>query len=133
MFTEFTRLCPSCSVVVPDPPAAPVCPQCARVLVIHHSQWAPRLKWFLLAMFVRSLLMPWQTEQDLWETLLRNHFSGVRAGKGPNPKGVHLTTSTPTVEFYPLAEQESIEWKAAGSPITLGAEPAPSPVQRTGT
>lgn len=133
MFSALTRLCSVCRTVLPDPPAAPVCATCGRVACPHHTEWPPVVKWWLLAMLVRSLLLPWKSEQEVWEHLLRDTLNGIRAGTRPNPSGVRITMSTPAVELYPIAVERARAWKAAGSPITGADAPHSSPALRTGT
>ncbi len=118
MFSANTRLCTVCRTLLPDPPAAAVCVHCGQVACPHHTEWPAAVKWRLLAMLARSLFLPWKSEQEVWEGLLRDTYTGVRAGsRAPNPNGVHLTMSTPTVEFYLLAVEQTREWKLAGSHI----------------
>jgi hypothetical protein len=125
-FGAHTRICPACTSIIPDPPAAPACSGCGRLACLHHTQWEPVVKWHLIAMFIRSMLMPWQSEQDLWETLLRGRL--VPDGSRPNPNGTHLTASTPTADLYPIIVEQAHHWKAAGSPI-FAPDPAPAQSQ----
>jgi hypothetical protein len=81
-----------------------------------HEQWPRWLKWWLVWQFVRARFLPWLTVQEVWESLLRDAFNGVREGAArPNPHG--LSTSATSADCYPRALREAEAWKGAGSPI----------------
>lgn len=117
MISAATRLCVTCLIPLPEPPSPPVCGQCSRVHVPHHSEWPPVLKWWLIRDFALTRFLPWLSEQAVFESLLRDAFNGIRSGVTPNPNGAQFTMSTPAEDFYALALQRAQDWKINGSPI----------------
>ena len=67
-----TRAC-ICHALIQDP-GATVCEKCSRVLVPHHSQWPPVLRWWLLAELAGTRFLPWKAAQEVWEELLNDNF-----------------------------------------------------------
>ena len=118
-----TRAC-ICHALIQDP-GATVCEKCSRVLVPHHSQWPPVLRWWLLAELAGTRFLPWKAAQEVWEELLKDSLNGVRAGSNkPNPNGPRITMTTPVADLFAIALERAAEWKSNGSHVGPIIEPA---------
>jgi hypothetical protein len=114
--TEATRGCAICRAPLPDPPAAPVCAQCGFVDVLHHTQWPPLLKWWLLSELQVDSFAAYRGDQRAFEKKLSMALNGTSLTQ-PNPWGLPIATNTPAAELYPYAIERAGWWKSAGSPI----------------
>jgi hypothetical protein len=92
------------------------------VLVPHHSTWSRTTKAFLLSELARRRWLPWMSEQQLWEMLLRDCMVAGGGMTQPNPRGTQYTTSTPAAELYPPAVQLADQWRAMGSPLAVAPD-----------
>lgn len=113
MITETTRACEWCSHLLPDPPAAAVCPRCARVAVPLHTEWPKGMKRWLFAQLLEQFWAPWRraTEQYRWERLLRSVIAGRQWGDRVVPYAVYAT------DCYAIACQQLTLASAAATPI----------------
>jgi hypothetical protein len=77
----------------------------------------------LMAMFIRSMLMPWQSEQELWENLLRSRL--VPDGKVGRIRTARTSRRARRPPTSIRSRAAGAGWKAEGSPI-FAPDPAPS-------
>lgn len=96
--TATSRLCRSCGLLLPDPPAAAVCrnAECARVAVPLHSTWPAGFKKYLVRQMLERFWAPWSafTEQYRWEQLVRTAVAGTQ---GPDRM---IPTVAPLTDCY---------------------------------
>jgi hypothetical protein len=119
MISQFTRTCPVCHTILPDPPGEPRCARCGRLAVRDFREWEPAVQWWVLReKFVHSIVT---SPQAAFELALRHALLGGNAHA--NPWGLPITTNTTPADLYPYALELARGWRAAGGiivPADLG-------------
>jgi hypothetical protein len=113
MITAATRLCHACHAVLPDP-APPACPACDTVTLADHTEWDPRVRYFLAAAFLsKHALGAGRHQQTAWEDVLR--MIAQSGGAHANP--FLLRWSSPAIDCYPIAVKLAVHWRSTGAPM----------------
>lgn len=117
MITAATRRCKVCRDLLPEgPEAVAVCARCGILAVPPHATWERSLKFWIMWQHARAKFVPWRTEQETWEMLMRDTLNGTLVGSArPNPHRFSL--STPAATLWPVVLQLHAEWRELGAPI----------------